>query len=153
MGYRRHTQCFQHARTGAVDDVDRAAIHDDGEPGQISSRELTHVCLEMLSSEDLRAFDLEDLPGVVDHLVAQPHDGNAEDDAPGPRRFQRVLELGAPCLAGTACARLRQAKRAQQRLVDPGQLSANTFIARTEGVEVTCSRPFPCFLPLSRSDS
>jgi hypothetical protein len=32
---------------------------------------------------------------------------------------------------------LRQAKRAQQRLVDPGQLSANTLIARTQGVEVT----------------
>ena len=51
--------------------------------------------------------------------------------------LQRVFELGAPCLAGTGCARLRQAKRAQQRLVDPGQLSANTLIARTEGVEVT----------------
>ena len=49
----------------------------------------------------------------------------------------RVGALGAPCLAGTGCARLRQAKRAQQRLVDPGQLSANTLIARTQGVEVT----------------
>ena len=28
--------------------------------------------------EDLRAFDLEDLPDVVDHLVAQLHDENGE---------------------------------------------------------------------------
>jgi hypothetical protein len=115
-------------------------------------KEHLQLWLSIPVGEDLRAFDLEDLPGAVDHLVAQPHDENARRRS-RPRRFQRVLELGAPCLAGTACARLRQAKRAQQRLVDPGQLSANTFVARTEGVEVRCSRPFPCFLPLSRSDS
>ena len=42
--------------------------------------------------EDLRAFDLEDLPGVVDHLVAQLHDENAEDDAPGPVASQPWFE-------------------------------------------------------------
>ena len=41
---------------------------------------------------DLRAFDLEDLPGVVDHLVAQLHDENAEDDAPGPIASQPWFE-------------------------------------------------------------
>jgi len=34
--------------------------------------------------EDLSAFDLERIPDYVDHLVAQLHDENAEDDEPGP---------------------------------------------------------------------
>ena len=42
--------------------------------------------------EDLRAFDLEDLPDVVDHLVAQLHDENGEDDAPGPVASQPWFE-------------------------------------------------------------
>lgn len=42
--------------------------------------------------DDLRAFDLEDLPDVVDHLVAQLHDENSEDDAPGPVASQAWFE-------------------------------------------------------------
>ena len=40
----------------------------------------------------MRTFDLEDLPGVVDHLVAQLHDENAEIDAPGPIASQPWFE-------------------------------------------------------------
>ena len=42
--------------------------------------------------DDLRAFDLQDLPDVVDHLVAQLHDENGEDDAPGPIASQPWFE-------------------------------------------------------------
>ncbi len=43
-------------------------------------------------ADDLRAFDLEHLPDVVDYFVAQLHDQSAEDDAPGPIASQPWFE-------------------------------------------------------------
>lgn len=48
--------------------------------------------LDIPVGEDLRAFDLEHLTGVVDHLVAQLHDENAEDDSAGPVASQPWFE-------------------------------------------------------------
>ncbi len=42
--------------------------------------------------DDLRAFDLDKLPEVVDKLVAQLHDENAEDDVAGPVASQPWFE-------------------------------------------------------------
>jgi peptidoglycan-N-acetylglucosamine deacetylase len=63
--------------------------------GRMHSRlaaENLELWLSIPVGEDLRAFDLEDLPGVVDHLVAQLHDENAETDAPGPIASQPWFE-------------------------------------------------------------
>ena len=54
--------------------------------------ESLELWLSIAVGEDLRTFDLEDLPGVVDHLVAQLHDENAETDAPGPIASQPWFE-------------------------------------------------------------
>jgi peptidoglycan/xylan/chitin deacetylase (PgdA/CDA1 family) len=58
------------------------------------------VWLSIPVGADIRAFDLEDLPGVVDHLVAQLHDENAEDDAPGPVASQPWFEGWVRTLMG-----------------------------------------------------
>ncbi|MGB8465637.1 MAG: glycosyltransferase [Terrimicrobiaceae bacterium] len=55
-------------------------------------KENLELWLSIPVGDDLRTFDLEDLPGVVDHLVAQLHDENAEDDAPGPVASQPWFE-------------------------------------------------------------
>lgn len=60
----------------------RDALHTDG-------RELW---LSIPVGDDLHAFDLDHLPAVVDRLVAQLHDENAEDDAPGPVASQPWFE-------------------------------------------------------------
>jgi peptidoglycan-N-acetylglucosamine deacetylase len=63
--------------------------------GRMHSRlraENLELWLSIPLGEDLRTFDLEDLPGVVDHLVAQLHDENAELDAPGPIASQPWFE-------------------------------------------------------------
>ena len=56
------------------------------------SAENLELWLSIPVGEDLRAFDLEDLPGVVDRLVAQLHDENAETDAAGPIASQPWFE-------------------------------------------------------------
>ena len=56
------------------------------------SAEKLELWLSIPVGEDLRAFDLEDLPGVVDRLVAQLHDENAETDAAGPIASQPWFE-------------------------------------------------------------
>ena len=63
--------------------------------GRMHSRlraEHLDLWLSIPLGDDLRAFDLEDLPGVVDRLVAQLHDENAESDAPGPVASQPWFE-------------------------------------------------------------
>jgi spore germination protein YaaH len=55
-------------------------------------QENLELWLSIPVGEDLRAFDSEDIPGVVDHLVAQLHDENAEHDAPGPVASQPWFE-------------------------------------------------------------
>ena len=63
--------------------------------GRMHSRlraENLDLWLSIPLGDDLRAFDLEDLPGVVDRFVAQLHDENAESDAPGPVASQPWFE-------------------------------------------------------------
>jgi len=55
-------------------------------------KENLDLWLSIPVGDDLRAFDLEDLPDVVDRLVAQLHDENAEEDAPGPVASQPWFE-------------------------------------------------------------
>lgn len=54
--------------------------------------EAMELWLDIPVGEDLHAFDLDHLPGVVDHLIAQLHDENAEGDAPGPVASQPWFE-------------------------------------------------------------
>ncbi len=68
----------------------RDALHQD-------DRELW---LSIPVGDDLKVFDLDHIPDVVDRMVAQLHDENAEQDAPGPVAAQPWFEGWLKALLG-----------------------------------------------------
>ncbi len=55
-------------------------------------REHKEVWLSVPVGQELEAFDLDALPDIVDHFVAQLYDENGENDTPGPIASQNWFE-------------------------------------------------------------